>query len=81
MCVARRDARHRMLGSIERHCPILRVASAERGQRPLSLATVRYDVGATAYEEIGEGGPVLGIVVDDQSNSRVLCDVAHALER
>jgi hypothetical protein len=69
-----------MLGTVERHRPVLWVAGAERGQRLLPLALVRDHFGATVHQKKGERGPIFSVVVDDQGNSGVLGDVAHPFQ-
>jgi hypothetical protein len=79
--MGRGDANDGMRRPGERHRAVLAIAGAQGGQGPRPLASVRDDRGPTAYREKGEGGPILGVVVDDHGDGGVGRDVAHALQR
>ena len=58
-----------------------RVAGAQRGQAVGVLRVVVDGAGIQVHQQVGEAGPVVVVVVDDQGDARVGGDVGQPLER
>jgi hypothetical protein len=75
----RNDPHHRVLVTIERHRPILRIARTQRTERAPAFGDVLDHRSPPLHQKERERAPILRVVVGHHGHRGILRDVAHAL--
>ena len=80
MYLGGRDADHGIIGEGQVHGAILGIACAQPGQDAGVFGFIIHQRGRAGYEDVGELGPIVVIVVNDDGRLRVFQHIADAFE-